>query len=101
MDHSKQGVIPINKMMNQRSQAMEQCQGYDKIGGPDDEGVAQVAKLPALATLNLWKTTVSDDCIDSLTKIKTLKSLNIESTRITPDGAAKLKAAMPSVNIKY
>ncbi|MBN8601099.1 MAG: hypothetical protein J0M26_08725, partial [Planctomycetes bacterium] len=52
----------------------------------DDEGVALLLELPALETLWLTQTKVSDASLPGLEKMKSLKFLQVDNSQITSEG---------------
>jgi hypothetical protein len=53
----------------------------------------------ALEELQLDHTAVSDESVASLSRWTKLKSLDVTGTVITPEGLAKLRAALPDCEI--
>ncbi len=64
-----------------------------------DAGLPQLSNLQKLEYLNLYGTKVSDKSIPHLTKLKNLRKLFIGETEITDKGIAKLKAAIPGIEV--
>lgn len=55
-------------------------------GGMTDEGIAMIAKLPNIITLDVQGSPVTDACIPHLQSMQKLTSLLISATNLTPDG---------------
>jgi len=65
------------------------------------DGLKLIAHMP-LKSLNLeGAERVDDSAFEVLSNIKTLKSLDIRLTAITPEGYEKIKAALPACSIMY
>ena len=67
-----------------------------KIG---DDGVAHLSGLVNLEYLNLYSTGVSDKAIPHLSGLRKLRRLYVWETRITDEGKARLKKALPRLEI--
>jgi WD40 repeat protein len=57
------------------------------------------ASKPPLQHLGVAHTAVTDAVIDALAEIKTLQNVSVQGTKVTADGAARLKAAIPNCNV--
>lgn len=66
-----------------------------------DTGVVALAQLTGLKALDLSRTDVSDRSLSILARFHNLESLNLVLTRMTPDGVAKLRAAIPDCKIEF
>jgi serine/threonine protein kinase len=64
-----------------------------------DEGVVSLRKLRGLKTLILQNTSIGDQALVELEALKTLETLNLAQTmpRVTEEGVAKLKKALPKL----
>jgi len=70
------------------------------FGGPfDDDGVGHLAGLTTLEFLVLNSGKVTDAVVPHLAGLKSLHTINVEGTRITQTGKARLKALLPKVQI--
>jgi hypothetical protein len=65
-----------------------------------DEGLAHLAGLTNLEILYLVNTRVTDAGIDHLMKLERLKLIYLAGTQVGEAGIAKLKAALPNVEIR-
>jgi hypothetical protein len=66
-----------------------------------DAGLAHVEKLTGLNYLTITGLPgVTDQGLDHLTGLKKLKRIGLQDTAVTPAGIAKLKKALPDVEIK-
>ncbi|HEV3007378.1 MAG TPA: hypothetical protein VGX78_23100, partial [Pirellulales bacterium] len=65
----------------------------------DDDGIQIVAGLFGLEYLDLEKTAITDAGLLHLTRLKWLKGLYVAQTQVTPEGIARLKEALPKLNI--
>ncbi|MCC9604692.1 protein kinase [Blastopirellula sp. JC732] len=83
------GLIHLSEMPSLRILELANCEG---ITG---SGLAHLASLPRLHRLHLEGTNVTDEAIPLLSELKTVRVLNIANTQITPEGAARLQAAIP------
>jgi hypothetical protein len=59
------------------------------------------AKLTQLEVLCLGETAVTDAAVEPLSKLTRLRSLDLTGTRVTPEGAARLKKALPECQISH
>jgi hypothetical protein len=64
-----------------------------------DKGLENLRGMVNLEYLNLYGTAVSDDGLKNLEGMKKLKKLYLWQTKVTEAGAAKLKKAIPGVNV--
>ncbi len=66
-----------------------------------DRGVGTLARLPRLASLNLYGNAgVTDAGVDALGRIVTLRQVYLWQTGVTAAGAAKLRAARPDLAVQ-
>ncbi len=68
-------------------------------GAIDDGGAAVLGSFSSLRILGLSNTNVGDEAIEHLSKLKELKLVHLNSTRVTPAGAAALRRALPKAKI--
>ena len=68
-----------------------------KIG---DAGLAHLRGLKKLVYLNLYDTQISDAALEHLTGMKNLKNLYVWRTKVTEPGIAKLKKALPDLDVE-
>jgi hypothetical protein len=66
-----------------------------------DNGIISLQQLPSLKLLNLNYTNVGDVGVDALCSMKSLTDLLIGDTKITTEGARRLKAALPDAQIYH
>lgn len=64
-----------------------------------DKGLAQLKDLKALSYLNLYGTEVTDAGLDALSGLTNLKHLYVWQTKVTDAGIAKIKKALPQVEV--
>lgn len=64
-----------------------------------DAGLKHLAGMGYLNYLNLYGTAVTDAGLDALTSLKRLEKLYAWQTKVTPEGVAKLKSALPAVDV--
>ena len=69
--------------------------------GVTDEGIQFISGLPRLGVVSLEFATVTDAAIDDLVKLQGLRDLNILSTGITAEGAARLQQELPDCRIRH
>ncbi|MFM7180379.1 MAG: c-type cytochrome domain-containing protein [Verrucomicrobiales bacterium] len=67
-----------------------------KVG---NAGIALLANLPAVESLNLFGSAVDDQAIESLVKMRGLKKLYIGNTKFTKPGLDKLRADLPGCEV--
>jgi len=65
-----------------------------------DEGLEHLRSLTSLEQLNLYGTGITDKGLEVLASCKQLKSLYLWKTNVTEEGIAKLKKALPKLNIE-
>ena len=66
----------------------------------DNNSMEALSQLPALHTLELRRTNITDASVESLSKLN-LRSLDISQTRITQEGVERLRQALPDCDIRY
>ena len=64
-----------------------------------DDHVKNVAGLKNVKSLILSGFSLTDACLPHLAKMKQLEKLSLYTTKITPEGAKKLNAALPKCSI--
>ena len=64
-----------------------------------DAGIKNLAGLTSLEWLNLYGTGVTDACIADLAKFRRLKAVYLWNSKITGEGASKLRKALPDAKI--
>lgn len=64
-----------------------------------DEAIEDLARLPELKSLRLFGASITDGAIESLSEMKYLAELYLNDTRVTPEGLARLKAALPETEV--
>ena len=62
-----------------------------------DAGLANLVGLPLGDWLGLGETCLTDDAVVHLVKLQNLQSLNITGTKISEEGVAKLRQALPNL----
>lgn len=67
----------------------------------NDENVALIAKLPDLQAVRMNYTDVGDAGIEHLLGLEKLTEIGLQQTRVTPQGAQKLRQRFPQANIDY
>jgi hypothetical protein len=72
-----------------------------RMQGPNitDAGVRLLAELPALETLNLQGSSISNESLPYLNQITTLRRLYLDRTNILHKGVAALKKANPRLEV--
>jgi sugar lactone lactonase YvrE len=70
------------------------------FGGPfDDAGVKQLSGMTTLEELTLNSGKVTDSSIEIISSLKSLRTVNLSGTQITGEGKARLKRALPTLEI--
>jgi hypothetical protein len=69
--------------------------------GFSDIGVSHLPNLPSLSVLKINGAPISDECIDDLAKIQTLKTLELVDTSISKNGLAKLRKLLPNCRVNH
>lgn len=67
--------------------------------GITDAGIKHLANLPALEWVNLYGTGVTDASIPDLAKHRKLKALYLWESKVTPEGAAKLRKTLAKTKV--
>jgi hypothetical protein len=65
-----------------------------------DAGIARLAGLKQLRTINLCETLVTPRCIDTLVKIPSLATVTLLLGQLPPDAVAKMQKSMPKCRIE-
>ncbi len=65
-----------------------------------DDGLKALAEIPGLTYLGLAGTKITDKGLQHLTGAKKLKSLRLHGTKVTPEGVALLRKALPNCVIE-
>jgi len=66
-----------------------------------DQGLAELAKLKDLRWLLLDGTAVTDAGLEHLAALSRLGQLNLRYTRVSPEGIARLKEALPALQVDW
>lgn len=69
---------------------------FNKIS---DRGLKHLQGLTELRFLNLRWTKITDEGLEHLAPLKQLERLNLLGTRVTPEGVARLREALPDLQI--
>ena len=64
-----------------------------------EAGIAKIATLPELRSLNLFSTQVGNAVANTLGAAKALETLYVWQSKIDADGIARIHAALPQVRI--
>lgn len=64
-----------------------------------DAGIAELTAFPKMQQIYLQETNITDACLSNLVVLKGLEMLTLYKTRITFEGRAKLKTALPALEI--
>jgi hypothetical protein len=65
-----------------------------------DAGLRHLAGLKELRELDLAKTAITDAGLKQLEGLSSLRNLDVQGTQVTTEGVARLKAAIPALQIK-
>lgn len=66
-----------------------------------DAGVESLSALKHLTYLNLFGTGISDASLGALAGMKTLRNVYLWESKVTPEGVAKLRKALPNAEIVH
>jgi hypothetical protein len=66
-----------------------------------DDALASLVSLPVLESLDLRSTPIGDRALAHLRKLRQLRSLHISHTKLTCNGIAELRAALPLCQISW
>ena len=66
-----------------------------------DKTVRALAKLPKLEKLWLHDLPITDASVEVLSRMKGLRELHLYATQITPQGALRLKTALPGCKLVH
>ncbi|MFT5131184.1 MAG: hypothetical protein ACI8W8_004820 [Rhodothermales bacterium] len=58
-----------------------------------------MGKLEGLKQLSIYATRITDAGLEHLKGLKLLNYVDVSHTKVTPEGVAALKAALPNANI--
>ena len=70
-----------------------------KIGNGAIYHLGQLARSKRIVTLGLESTNITDSCIDDLTKLKSLRTLDVRNTKITTTGMEKIAKQLPKCRL--
>ncbi len=66
-----------------------------------DAGLVHLQRIPKLTSyVGLSNTSITDEGIDALSQLKKVRQINLTATKVTAQGVARLKAALPKCQIK-
>jgi len=82
-----------------RAPALEVIKARE-LSGLTDAGMVSVPALTKLTALVLDETEVSDAAVPLLAKAPGLRLLSLETTRVSPEGKQRLRAALPNAEIR-
>jgi hypothetical protein len=66
-----------------------------------DRDLATFSGLSTIKHLDASNTPLTDQCLTDLQRLRSLKSINIRGTRISPQGVHELRQALPNCTIHY
>jgi hypothetical protein len=66
----------------------------------DDAGLQALTGLSHLEELILIATGISDASVITLSKLTRLKEVDVDLTKVTPDGKKRLREALPDCSVK-
>ena len=66
-----------------------------------DAGLDSLTMMPELQELDLQGTAIDDHAVKTLSEIKSLKTLAVAYSRVSRDGAAAIRRALPNVSIDW
>ncbi len=94
LDESSLGAIANMKRLSRL--------GLNRSGLKDEHVAALLEPLKSrLELLNIENTRLSDKAVESLSKLKSLRTLNIIGTDISAEGIASLKASLRGCEVRY
>jgi hypothetical protein len=64
-----------------------------------DQGTAHLLSFGQIRQLSLGQTSLTDESVKVLSKLTSLKYLEIQGSRITPPGADAIRAALPNCDV--
>ena len=64
-----------------------------------NEGVKELSGISSLTNLSLFESAADDGCIPDLAKLTALQQLDVSRSKITPDGAKRLKQLLPKCRV--
>jgi Leucine rich repeat len=83
-------------------QGLSQLQNLTLSGNRiTNDGLALLARMPALESLDLDATDITDAGLVHLQGLKKLKSLSLGGTLVTPQAARRLQSALPGLEISF
>jgi len=65
----------------------------------DGRGLAHLAALPRLEELSLSQSRISDDTLDGLVQIRTLRFVGVQETRVTRQGTQRIAVELPACRV--
>lgn len=68
-------------------------------GSFDDAGVKQLSGMTSLEELTLNSSKVTDSSIENISSLRSLRAVNLSGTGISDEGKARLKRALPTLEI--
>ncbi len=101
---TSEGLKHLAKLQNLESIRLGQrlpSWGKDTPASFDNESLVVLTKMPALETVELTEARLNYDAVVQLKALPNLKTLKISQVDISETDVAKLKEAMPSVDIQW
>lgn len=96
-DYSDAGLKQLSRLKELKSLSMTWGGGGTVI---TDAGLQHLQAFKSLEAIDLWGAHyVSDSAVESLGRLTKLKRLNVRKTKLTADGAQRLRQALPDCQI--
>ena len=94
------GPIDVGALSQWRNLEMLRFFGCRRfIGANADQHVMELSELKHLEVLDLWQVDVSDEGLLALSELTNLDRLSVLETKVTVDGVAEFKTALPECEV--
>jgi hypothetical protein len=89
------GLLHLAPLVRLEEVNLSQCKGVT------DQGAARLTKLTSLKQLNLTGTQLTDEGLSQLAALRSLEGLYLHGTQVSEEGVQRFRAALPGCRVRH